>query len=65
MSKWTELSTGILLLVLAGITVTQTRGLGFWDFSGATWEFFKGGLIWLVALIGFLFLALGISDFRS
>ena len=37
----------------------------FWNFRHAAWEFFKGGLVWLITLIGVLLLILGISDLRE
>lgn len=65
MNKWLEILAG-LVLVIAGILVwALTKGLGFWDFGTAAWEFLKGGLIWLVILIGILFLMLGISDLKE
>jgi hypothetical protein len=65
MNKWLEILAG-LVLVIAGILVWAfTKGLGFWDFGTAAWEFLKGGLVWLIILIGLLFLMLGISDLKE
>ena len=61
MNKWIELLLGLVLLIAAIVAwIVDFRGMGT-----AALEFFKGGLIWFVILIGLLFLALGISDLRE
>jgi len=68
MNKWAELLIG-LILVIGAILVWGYSGQwgasGFWDFGTAAWEFFKGGLIWFVIMIGLLFILLGISDLKE
>lgn len=61
MNKWLEILTG-LILVIAPVIVAISN---FWGFGTAALDFFKGGLIWFVALIGLLFLMLGISDLKE
>ncbi|MGC9309774.1 MAG: hypothetical protein ACP5D2_03725 [Candidatus Nanoarchaeia archaeon] len=66
MNKIIELLVGLILVVAAILVwVYSLEWGGFWNFGTAAWEFFKGGLIWLVILIGFLFLMLGISDLKE
>ncbi|HLD37334.1 MAG TPA: hypothetical protein VJA86_01980 [Candidatus Nanoarchaeia archaeon] len=66
MNKWLEILVGLVLLVGTILLVWYSAGWGsFWNFRHAAWEFLKGGLAWLVALIGILFLMLGISDLRD
>jgi len=65
MNKWTELLVGLILVIAAVVVWNQTMGIGFWDFGTAAWEFFKGGLVWLVIMIGLLFILLGISDLKG
>ena len=65
MNKWAEILLGLLLLNGAILAWSLTRGLGFWDFGSAAWEFLKGGSIWFVILIGFVFIMLGISDLKE
>jgi len=61
MNKWLEILVG-LILVIAPIYVWINN---FWSMGSAALTFFKGGLIWLVILIGALFLMLGISDLKE
>jgi len=60
MNKWFELLTG-LVLVIAAILI--------WGFipnwGQAALALLKGGIIWLVILIGVLFVMLGISDLKE
>jgi hypothetical protein len=37
----------------------------FWDFKHAAWEFLKGGVFWMIVMIGALFILLGISDLKG
>ncbi|MEM4230594.1 MAG: hypothetical protein QXF25_01840 [Candidatus Pacearchaeota archaeon] len=60
MNKWLELLVGIVLVV--GMVVFALK-VPTWGL--AAWEFFKGGLIWFVGMIGVLFLLLGISDLKE
>ena len=71
MNKWTEILLG-LILIIGTILVAWYSSANAWSIAGislnfwhATWEFFKGGLAWLIMLIGLLFLMLGISDLRD
>ena len=65
MNKWLEILLGLILIIAAVLVWAYTKGLGFWDFGSAAWEFLKGGVIWFVILIGLLFLMLGISDLKE
>lgn len=65
MNKWAELLLGLILIIVPIVVWYTTLGAGFWDFGTAAWEFFKGGLIWFVLMIGLLFLMLGISDLKN
>ena len=65
MNKWLELLTGLILVIVAILVWYFTLPLGFWDFGHPAWEFLKGGLIWMVIMIGLLFVMLGISDIKE
>jgi len=65
MNKWAELFIGLILLIGAILIWYYSLNWGFWNFGTAAWEFFKGGLIWFVIMIGFLFILLGISDLKE
>ena len=66
MNKWSEILFGLILIVAAVLVWGYSLSWGgFWDFGSASWEFFKGGLIWMVIMVGLLFLLLGISDLRE
>ncbi|MCX6747009.1 MAG: hypothetical protein NTU63_02645 [Candidatus Pacearchaeota archaeon] len=66
MNKWTEILLGLILLngAIFVWSFSQQWG-GFWNFGSAAWEFFKGGLVWFVILIGFILIMLGISDLKE
>ncbi|MAG02691.1 hypothetical protein CMI42_05115 [Candidatus Pacearchaeota archaeon] len=68
MDKWAEILLGLVLIVVAVLVWAYSPSWGangFWDFGSAAWAFLKGGLIWLVILVGLLFLMLGISDLKD
>ncbi len=66
MNKWLEILLGLILLIGVILFSWYSAGWGsFWNFKHAAWEFFKGGLAWLIAIIGILLLILGISDLRQ
>jgi hypothetical protein len=71
MNKWIEIILGLILIVgmiLVGYYssvlhwTVYGKSLNFWH---AAWEFLKGGIFWLVIMIGLLFLMLGISDLKD
>jgi len=65
MNKWLELLVG-LILVVGSITVAfYSQNWGAWNFWSAAGIFFKGGLFWLVTMVGALFILLGISDIKG
>ena len=71
MNKWTELFTG-LVIVIGMILLAWASSFYSWvifgkDFNllNAAWIFFKGGLFWLAFMIGILFILLGISDIKG
>jgi hypothetical protein len=65
MNKWLELLAGLILIIVAVLVWAYSINWGFWNFGTAAWEFLKGGIIWLVIIIGLLLLALGISDLKQ
>ena len=65
MNKWIEIIVGLILVVGAILGWVYSTGIGFWDFGTAAWEFLKGGLVWLVILVGLVFIMLGISDLKD
>lgn len=66
MNKWFEILFGLILLIGIILFSWYSTGWGsLWNFKHAAWEFFKGGLVWMIALIGLLFIMLGISDLKG
>ncbi len=66
MNKWAEIFFGLILLNGAILLWSASMGwTDFWNFGSAAWEFLKGGVIWIVILMGFMFIALGISDLKE
>jgi hypothetical protein len=61
MNKWLELLIGLVLVIIAAAAwISNFHSLGT-----AAWQFLKGGVVWLIILVGLLFLALGISDLKE
>lgn len=65
MNKWSELVLGLILVIVPIIIAFATYNRGLWDFGTAAIEFLKGGIFWLVLMIGVLFIILGISDLKG
>mgnify|MGYP001571747179 FL=1 len=66
MNKWSEILAGLILIVVAILVWGFSyQWSSFWNFGTAAWEFFKGGLVWFVIMIGLLFLMLGISELKE
>ena len=63
MNKWVEILLGLILLIVPIALVLPGMPLASWGTSAL--EFLKGGIVWLVILVGLLFLMLGISDLRE
>lgn len=61
MNKWLELLIGLIILV-AGVYAWGTNLLGF---GVAALSFLKGGILWMLLLIGFLLVLLGISALKE
>ncbi len=71
MNKWVELLLG-LIIVTGVILISWMSSAYSWTFFGknlnflnSAWVFFKGGIFWLVTLIGLLLIVLGINDLRE
>lgn len=69
MNKWLEILLGLILIIgmiLIGYYSTSWvifgKSLNFWH---PAWVFLKGGIFWLVVLVGLLLLVLGISDLKE
>jgi len=65
MNKWSELFVGLILVIGAIAVAYYSQSWGAWNFWSAAGEFFKGGVFWLIAMIGALFILLGISDLKN
>jgi RsiW-degrading membrane proteinase PrsW (M82 family) len=65
MNKWSELLTGVLLIIIPIVVAFYSQNWGAWNFWSAAGTFFKGGLFWFVVMIGVLFVLLGISDLKE
>ena len=61
MNKWAEILMGLILVIVAVYAGMNN----LWGFGSAALEFLKGGIIWLIIMIGLLFLMLGISDLKE
>lgn len=65
MNKWTELLSGVLLIIIPIVVAFYSQNWGAWNFWTAAGTFFKGGLFWFIVMIGVLFVLLGISDLKE
>ncbi len=61
MNKWIEILLGLIFLNGA-IFVWWSK---FGGFGEAALSFLKGGAVWMVILIGFVLIMLGISDLKD
>jgi hypothetical protein len=61
MNKWLEILVGVIL-VIAAVCAWLTN---FWEMGQAALLFLKGGIIWLLIIVGLLFLMLGLSDLKE
>ncbi len=71
MNKWAEIFIGLILLIGA-ILVAWYSAVYSWTIFGKSmnfltpaWNFLKGGIFWMIVLIGLLFIMLGISDLKE
>lgn len=64
MNKWLELLFGLILVIGAIVFAFYSQDWGVWNFWTAAGEFLKGGVFWLVVMIGALLVLLGISDLK-
>jgi hypothetical protein len=60
MNKWLEILVGLVLVIAAVVGWVTLPSWG-----AAALAFLKGGIVWLVILVGLLFLMLGISDLKG
>ena len=67
MNKWTELLLGLILVIVPIIIAWYSPDWfgQFWNIRRAAWEFLKGGLFWIIVMIGALFILLGVSDLKG
>jgi hypothetical protein len=63
MNKWFELILGVILLV--GVVALVLPGMPMQSWGTAALIFLKGGLAWVVALIGLILIILGISEIKG
>lgn len=61
MNKWLELIIGIVFLIAAIIAWAYN----FANFGEAALNFLKGGLMWVVIILGIVFIVLGINDLKE
>jgi hypothetical protein len=69
MNKWGELFIGLILVIAAILIAFYSVNWSAWgislNFWTPAWTFLKGGIFWLVLMIGALFILLGISDLKG
>jgi hypothetical protein len=61
MNKWLQLFVGLILL-LGGIYVW---GMNFYNFGTAALNLLKGGIMWVVLLVGLVLIILGINSLKN
>ena len=61
MNKWFELLLG-LVFVTASV---YAWGMNIWGMGTAALSVLKGGIMWIVILMGILFIILGINDLKE
>ncbi len=63
MNKWFELILGLVLLV--GIIALVFPGMPLESWGSSALIVLKGGLAWIVAIIGLILIILGISEIKD
>jgi len=63
MNKWLEILTGLIILLISIILVLPGMPLANWGIAAL--NLLKGGVILIIALIGILFIILGISELKE
>jgi type IV secretory pathway VirB2 component (pilin) len=63
MNKWFELILGLILLV--GTIALIFPGMPLESWGSAALTVLKGGLAWVVAIIGLILIILGISEIKG
>lgn len=61
MNKWLELLVGLVLIIAS----VYAWGMNVFGMGTAALNFLKGGLVWIVIMMGILFIILGISDLKE
>ena len=61
MNKFLEILVGLVLLTVP----IYAWIVNFWEVGTSALVFFKGGLVWMLIMLGVLFLLLGISDLKN
>ena len=61
MNKWAEILIGLVLI----IAIVYAWMTNIWGMGAAALDFLKGGIIWVIIMIGLLLLILGISDLKE
>ncbi|MBS3070867.1 hypothetical protein J4407_01030 [Candidatus Pacearchaeota archaeon] len=71
MNKWIEILVGLIVVVgvifiaWASSTYDWTLFGKDFNFLNPAWVFLKGGIFWLLMLIGILLIFLGINDLKD
>lgn len=65
MNKWLEILLGLIVVCGALVIAFYSQDWGILNFWNAAIEFLKGGIFWLVLMIGFILIVLGITDLRE
>jgi amino acid transporter len=61
MNKWLEILVGLILVIAAvAAWATFPNSVG-----AAALAFLEGGIVWLLVIVGLLFLILGLSDLKE
>jgi hypothetical protein len=63
MNKWFELILGVILLV--GVVALVLPGMPLQSWGTSALIVLKGGLAWIVAIIGLILIILGISEIKG
>jgi len=71
MNKWSELLLGLILFIGAILFAWASSAYDWvlfgknFNFLSAAWILLKGGLFWVILLIGLLLIILGINDIKD
>lgn len=65
MNKWLEILFGLIIVCGTLVLAFYSQNWGIFNFWNSAIEILKGSIFWIVLIIGFILIVLGISDLKE